>query len=145
MARVEAAASFRIGEQNKFYEYYRLIDVEINDKPVYRCIRDKDKGNGLLFLYYHNDGMWISVSADRWASSKQDIVNGVKAFKADKDVDIREPGNHDWYMLPSGSRKFQTTVFKKLGTTKGQRTETGEPEEKRPETSEPEAKKQRVP
>ena len=89
MARVEAAASFRIGEQNKFHEYYALLDVKINDKPVYRCIRDKNKGNGLLFLYYHDDGMWISVSADRWASSKEDIVKGVPAFKAAKDDDLR--------------------------------------------------------
>ena len=134
MARVETAASFRIGEQNKFHEYYALLDVEINDKPVYRCIRDKDNGNGLLFLYYHNDGMWISVSADRWASSKEEIVKGVTAFKAANNDDIREAGNHDWYTLPFDTNvfPFQTTVFIKPDTTECQRTEASEPEAKRP-------------
>jgi len=65
MAHAEPAASFRIGKQDKFYEYYALIDVQINGKPVYRCIRDKDNGDGLLFLYYHTDRVWISVCDQR--------------------------------------------------------------------------------
>ena len=139
MARVEASASFRIGKQDNFYEFYALINVQINDKPVYRCIRDKDNGKGLLFLYYHTDEAWISVSADRWASSEEDIVKGIPAFRAATNDEIREEGNYDWYMcnkygvlLYSSMYPFGTTVFKRPDNTECQRKEASEPEAKRP-------------
>ena len=91
------ARRFRIGPEHHGYNYKEYPGITVNGSPVYQCEKGRDGDPNLLYLHYSQQtGSWLAVSVAAAAPSEQDILAGAPAFRAQQDVDVREPGFHNW-------------------------------------------------
>ena len=91
------AGRFRIGPERHGYVYQEYLGVTVNDQPVYRCAKGRDDNTDLLYLHWRQDERsWHAVSVANLAPTDQDILAGAPAFRAEQDVDVRQPGTYRW-------------------------------------------------